>query len=128
MNPDSGFNQPHDALFRAAFSAPERAADLLRCILPADLAAAVDWSTLRPVDGTFVDADAASLHGPAVHREDERSADVLLRRPRAPVDRQSTHGADPCRVRHPHPAPARHRSSRRAVAAGRARRRAAWQG
>ena len=38
MNPDSGFNQPHDALFRAAFSAPERAADLLRCILPADLA------------------------------------------------------------------------------------------
>lgn len=48
--------RPHDALFRAAFGDPDRAGELLRSVLPTDLAAAIDWRSLRHVDGSFVDA------------------------------------------------------------------------
>jgi predicted transposase YdaD len=47
----------HDALFRFVFGEPEQMADLLRRSLPAALAAAIDWASLRAVDGTFVDAE-----------------------------------------------------------------------
>lgn len=39
--------KPHDALFRHVFGAVEHAAPLLRSCLPAELAAAIDWSSLR---------------------------------------------------------------------------------
>jgi len=41
----------HDALFRATFSTPERAAELVRSILPAAVCGLIDWSSLRVVGG-----------------------------------------------------------------------------
>lgn len=52
----SGANNPHDALFHAAFSTTARATDLLRHLLPEEIAVQVDWRTLRVIEGTFIDA------------------------------------------------------------------------
>lgn len=40
----------HDALFRAAFSTPERAAELVRALLPEEVCR-LDWSSLRVLGG-----------------------------------------------------------------------------
>ncbi|HEU4418657.1 MAG TPA: Rpn family recombination-promoting nuclease/putative transposase [Planctomycetota bacterium] len=48
---------PHDALFRGVFADPRRAAELLRSVLPSDVIAAVDWSSLQRIDTSFVDED-----------------------------------------------------------------------
>ena len=58
---------PHDALFRAVFGDPDNAAELLRSVLPAAITAAIDWRTLRRVEGSFVDDALRDKH-----------ADVLL--------------------------------------------------
>src|SRR5262245_5013633 len=57
--PPSG---PHDALFRSIFCTPVRAAELLRQLMPARLARRFDWSSLRTVDGSFVDAALRGRH------------------------------------------------------------------
>lgn len=46
---------PHDALFRAAFADPERAADLLRGLLPPEASATIDWQTMQRLPESFVD-------------------------------------------------------------------------
>jgi len=46
---------PHDALFRAAFSDPRHAEGLLRSALPPAIAALIDWPTLRLCPADFVD-------------------------------------------------------------------------
>ena len=46
---------PHDALFTAVFGKPEHAAGALRSVLPAAVAETLDWSTLAPCSGNFVD-------------------------------------------------------------------------
>lgn len=48
-------NTPHDRLFRRVFSDPEQAAGELRQLLPAKVSRRIDWGTLRPLPGTFVD-------------------------------------------------------------------------
>jgi len=45
----------HDALFRFVFEQPEQMAELLQAQLPPALTAAIDWPTLRRLDGTFID-------------------------------------------------------------------------
>ena len=45
----------HDALFRFVFGDPATLGELLRAQLPTQVAAAIDWASLRPVDGAFVD-------------------------------------------------------------------------
>lgn len=45
----------HDSLFRDTFGQPEHAAPLLRALLPAPLAAAIDWQTLEPLPEPQVD-------------------------------------------------------------------------
>ena len=50
---------PHDALFRFAFSDPAHAEGQLRAVLPATLVAKMDFATLRLVPGTFVDESLA---------------------------------------------------------------------
>src|SRR5689334_3764797 len=60
MAPPSGPGEPgnpHDALFRRIFEQPEHAAAELRAVLPRELLARTDLSTLRLVSGTFVDAE-----------------------------------------------------------------------
>lgn len=53
---------PHDALFKAGFEAPEHAAGLFREVLPAAIVEALDWSTLRRENGSFIDANLAPSH------------------------------------------------------------------
>jgi hypothetical protein len=53
---------PHDALFRAVFGDPDNAAELLRSVLPAAITAAIDWRSLRRVEGSFVDEALRDKH------------------------------------------------------------------
>lgn len=46
---------PHDALFKATFSNPARAAELLAAILGPIVAARIDLANLKLVDGSFID-------------------------------------------------------------------------
>ena len=46
---------PHDALFKWTFSTPARAAEQLRSVLPAEVAARLQWDGLRPEKGEYVD-------------------------------------------------------------------------
>jgi predicted transposase/invertase (TIGR01784 family) len=46
-----------DHLFRSIFGMPERAAAELRSVLPAAITAALDWPSLAPVSGSFVDEE-----------------------------------------------------------------------
>ncbi len=53
---------PHDLIFKAVFGQPEHARGVLRAILPAALAEALDWSTLTLQPGSFVDAALSHQH------------------------------------------------------------------
>jgi predicted transposase/invertase (TIGR01784 family) len=53
---------PHDALFKAAFSQVELAAEELRCVLPPALVARMDLSKLSLEAGSFVDEALRSRH------------------------------------------------------------------
>jgi len=46
---------PHDRLFKQTFGRVESAAAFFQGYLPAELAAAIDWETLTPAPGSFVD-------------------------------------------------------------------------
>ena len=52
----------HNSLFHLTFSEPEHAASLLRTILPAAVANAIDWRSLRLVPGSFVDEALKTRH------------------------------------------------------------------
>ena len=52
---DTTVDNPHDKLFRVAFSDTREAKPLLQFILPKTLAASIEWTSLRVVPGTFVD-------------------------------------------------------------------------
>ena len=47
--------QPHDSLFRATFGDPQHAGPLLRALLPPELVAAIDWTSLAPAPDNLVD-------------------------------------------------------------------------
>lgn len=53
-------HQPHDHLFRAIFAAPLLAASLLRHVVPAALAAIVDWDTVQPAPPALLDRELAA--------------------------------------------------------------------
>jgi len=55
-------SRPHDALFKAAFGSAEGAAGLLRAVLPTELVAAIEWSTLVVEGASFIDEDLADLY------------------------------------------------------------------
>ncbi|TKD12348.1 Rpn family recombination-promoting nuclease/putative transposase [Polyangium fumosum] len=59
-------SQPHDALFKWAFSQREHAVGLLRAALPKELADGIDWGTLRLEQGSFVDRALRHRHGDLV--------------------------------------------------------------
>jgi predicted transposase YdaD len=54
--PEEPLHQPHDKLFKSAFSDPATAAGFLRWEIPAALSAAIDWDRLRLESGSFVDS------------------------------------------------------------------------
>ncbi|WP_437635646.1 Rpn family recombination-promoting nuclease/putative transposase [Sorangium sp. So ce854] len=53
---------PHDALFKSTFSQPEHAAAALRQVLPAALAARIDFASLALQSGSFIDEKLAASH------------------------------------------------------------------
>jgi len=53
---------PHDALFKAVFSQVELAAEELGCVLPPELVARMDLSTLALEAGSFVDEELRERH------------------------------------------------------------------
>jgi predicted transposase/invertase (TIGR01784 family) len=48
---------PHDAIFKGLLGKPEHARGVLRGIVPAAVAEAIDWETLTAVSGNFVDLE-----------------------------------------------------------------------
>jgi predicted transposase/invertase (TIGR01784 family) len=48
-------SSPHDTLFKAVFGQPEHARGALRSVVPPAVAEALDWSSLAPCSGNFVD-------------------------------------------------------------------------
>jgi predicted transposase/invertase (TIGR01784 family) len=48
---------PHDSLFKLAFQRPENASGLLRSLLPSEVVARLDFSTLELVPGSFCDVE-----------------------------------------------------------------------
>ncbi len=58
--PDDAIHQPNDKLVKATFSVPENARGFFTNHLPADLAAAIDWSSLALEPCSFIDPQFAS--------------------------------------------------------------------
>jgi predicted transposase/invertase (TIGR01784 family) len=48
---------PHDAIFKGLLGKPEHARGVLRGVVPAAAAEAIDWQSLTPVSGNFVDLE-----------------------------------------------------------------------
>ncbi|MBC7975864.1 MAG: Rpn family recombination-promoting nuclease/putative transposase, partial [Myxococcales bacterium] len=55
-------SSPHDALFKAVFGQPEHASGALRSIVPVAVAEALDWASLAPCAGSFVDPALSERH------------------------------------------------------------------
>ena len=79
---------PHDALFRAVFADPARAAELVRSALPSGVTGAVDWTKLERIDASFVDDDLRDHQADLVFRTTIAGRDgcvyVLLEHKAAP--------------------------------------------
>ena len=48
-------NTPHDKLFKAVFSKPQNAREVLRTVLPPGLVRHLDFATLTPLPTTYID-------------------------------------------------------------------------
>src|SRR5512140_1913349 len=71
-------SQPHDGLFKYAFSQREHAAGLLRAILPPDVIAALAWDTLKLEPGSFVDDALRARHTDLLFSVRQGAAEVYL--------------------------------------------------
>ena len=69
---------PHDALFKRAFSDPQVAASLFKSQLPKRLVERIDWGSLALVPGTFVDEALSSRHSDLLYTCKLGSKTVLL--------------------------------------------------
>lgn len=58
----------HDALFKAMFGTPETAEGLLRAVLPPEVVATIDWSSLTVESTTFIDPNLAEYRSDLVCR------------------------------------------------------------
>lgn len=81
-------HNPHDALFRAVFADPARAAELVCSALPYGVTGAVDWTKLERIDASFVDDDLRDHQADLVFRTSIAGRDgciyVLLEHKAAP--------------------------------------------
>ena len=70
----------HDRLFRYVFSQPEHAEGELRLLLPAEVSARIDWSTLRVEPTSVVDAALADTRSDVLFsaRLDDRELYLYL--------------------------------------------------
>ncbi|MEJ7731290.1 MAG: Rpn family recombination-promoting nuclease/putative transposase [Polyangiaceae bacterium] len=70
--------QAHDALFKAVFSSTEDARGLLASVLPEEVVAAVDWSTLTLEPGSYIDAALRQSHSDLLFRVQAKGDRPLL--------------------------------------------------
>ncbi|MEZ4442977.1 MAG: Rpn family recombination-promoting nuclease/putative transposase [Polyangiaceae bacterium] len=70
--------KPHDALFRRAFSDVKNATGELRHVLPSALVEEVDWSTLRALETSVLDAELRELCSDLVFSVEVGGSEVLL--------------------------------------------------
>ena len=76
--PDDSLHQPHDKLFRATFSDPANAAALLRNPLGGPLPTLVDWGSLSPLPGSFIDPQMAGSEADLLFSAKIGGADALF--------------------------------------------------
>jgi predicted transposase/invertase (TIGR01784 family) len=69
---------PHDALFKAAFGQPDLARSELELVLPFEIQAHLDLSTLEIAPGSFVDDDLRHAHTDLLYRVATRSGGDAL--------------------------------------------------
>lgn len=69
---------PHDAYFKATFSSPERAAELLRSVLDPRLSARIDWTSLVHESGSFVDEGLREQHADLLFRATLDGQDIRI--------------------------------------------------
>jgi len=69
---------PHDGLFKAVLGRPEHARGMLRAIVPAALAEALDWSTLALRPGSFVDSALSQQHTDLLYSATRRDGSEAL--------------------------------------------------
>jgi predicted transposase YdaD len=89
MSPPDDFDRPHDTLFRYAFERPEIAEGELRALLPPDVVAALDFSTLALEPGSLADPEFAQLETDLLYRAElagEESFVFLLFEHQSSVD------------------------------------------
>ena len=66
--PPDNFDRPHDRLFRYAFERPEIAEGELRTLLPPEVMAALDFTTLKLEPGSLADPEFAQLKTDLLYR------------------------------------------------------------
>jgi hypothetical protein len=66
--PPDDFGRPHDTLFRYAFERPEIAEGELRTLLPPEVVAALDFTTLTLEPGSLADPEFAQLETDLLYR------------------------------------------------------------
>ena len=66
---------PHDALFKTIFGKPEDAAGELQHLLPGRIAARIDWASLAPEPGSYVDEQLATQHSDLLFSARSRTSD-----------------------------------------------------
>ncbi len=76
--PDESLHQPHDKLFRATFSDPVNAAAFLRHHLGETLQPLVDWLSLSPVPGSFVNPEMEGLEADLLFSAKVGGSDALI--------------------------------------------------
>src|SRR3954465_12063329 len=80
--------QPHDLLFRWAFSQHEHVIGLLKAVLPPAISAAASFQTLRLEQGSFVNQALRSRHSDLLLGRSGGAAVAFVH-----ADRASEHGA-----------------------------------
>ena len=76
--PEDEVSQPHDRFFKQVFGRQQTAAAFFQAYLPAELAAAVDWTSLELVSGSFVDAALRNRQSDLLYRARMQEATVFL--------------------------------------------------
>ena len=68
----TALSNPHDRFFKAVFGRAEVAAEFLARYLPPEVAAVLEWRTLRAVKDSFLDPDLAQHPADLLYEVDLR--------------------------------------------------------
>ena len=76
--PEDEVSQPHDRFFKQVFGRQQTAAAFFQAYLPAELASAVDWTSLELVSGSFVDVALRNRQSDLLYRARMEETTVFL--------------------------------------------------